>query len=134
MRQFGKEFSNIAEKYNLKMETCAEEIDLSEYGIDHGSCIDKKMIEQVANCELKKLNKPKERPDCGCYQAIDIGQYDTCMNNCIYCYATRNYNLATSRFKNHNSKSPILFGDYDKNNIKDRVVKSFRENQIKFDL
>lgn len=134
MREFAREFSNIAKKYNLKIETCAEEIDLSEYGIEHGSCIDKKMVEQVTNCTLKKLNKAKERPNCGCYQSIDIGQYDTCRNNCIYCYATRNYNLATSRFKSHNPNSPILFGDYDESDVKERVVKSFIENQIIFDL
>lgn len=134
MKQFGREFSSIAKKYNLKIETCAEGIDLSDYGIEHGSCIDKKMIEQVIGCELNKLNKSKERENCGCYQSIDIGQYDTCVNNCIYCYATRNYELAMSRFRAHDDKSPILFGDYEGENIKDRIVKSLKENQIRFDL
>lgn len=134
MKHFGREFSSIAKKYNLKMETCAEGIDLSDYGIEHGSCIDKKMIEQVIGCELNKLNKSKERDNCGCYQSIDIGHYDTCANDCVYCYATRSYKLAMDRFRAHDTKSPILFGEYEECNIKNREVKLLRQDQIRFDL
>lgn len=131
---FGKEFSEIAKKYNLKIDTCAEEIDLSMYGIGHSSCIDKDKIEEITCCKLTKLKFMKERSNCKCYQSIDIGQYDTCINNCLYCYATRNYKMALNRYNEHNPKSPILFGEYDESMVKDRDVKSFIDKQIKFDL
>ena len=41
------ESKEIAKKYNLKIDTCAEEIDLSMYGIGHSSCIDKDKIEKI---------------------------------------------------------------------------------------
>jgi hypothetical protein len=30
------------------------------------------------------------RPECACFEARDIGEYDTCPHGCVYCYAVRN--------------------------------------------
>ena len=27
------------------------------------------------------------RKGCGCVRTVDIGEYDTCMHDCLYCYA-----------------------------------------------
>ncbi|MDR0198567.1 MAG: DUF1848 domain-containing protein, partial [Methanomassiliicoccaceae archaeon] len=40
-------FSDIARKYGIELFTCAENIDLSGYGIGHGACVDKKLIERI---------------------------------------------------------------------------------------
>lgn len=140
MQEIAKEFSIIARKYNLNLETCAEKVDLSEYNISHGACINQQMIQSIIGCKLKDLKKPKERDGCGCYTSIDIGQYDTCLNDCIYCYATRSYDLAKKKYFEHNEYSPMLFGQYEEVVVKDRKVKSLKDrkielnyNQIKFD-
>ena len=44
MIELAREMAQIASKYNLIIETCAEQINLHEVGIQHGSCIDKKLI------------------------------------------------------------------------------------------
>ncbi|NYC93498.1 hypothetical protein DFN09_001411 [Clostridium acetobutylicum] len=44
MRQVAKQLSIIANKHNIIIETCSEGIDLSDYGIKKGSCIDKNLI------------------------------------------------------------------------------------------
>ena len=31
-----------------------------------------------------------KRPDCRCHQSRDIGAYDTCPHDCVYCYAVQN--------------------------------------------
>lgn len=141
MTEISNKFSKIANNYNLKLETCAEKIDLSQYGINHGCCINKDTIEKIAGYKLKDLKKPKDREDCGCYQNIDLGQYDTCLNNCIYCYATRSYDLAKKKHLEHDKNSPILFGQYEESNIKEREVKLLKnkkkvleESQIEFRL
>ena len=37
----------IASKHNLVIESCAEQINLHNVGVQHGSCIDKKLIEKI---------------------------------------------------------------------------------------
>ncbi|MBN2251624.1 MAG: DUF1848 family protein, partial [Candidatus Altiarchaeota archaeon] len=49
------------------------------------------------------------RPDCGCYESVDIGEYDTCPSGCAYCYAVLHRNLALKRYKIHDPESEFLF-------------------------
>lgn len=62
MIELAEEMVNIAKENNLTVETCAEQIDLCPLGIEHGSCIDRSLIEKIIGCELKgKRIKIKER-------------------------------------------------------------------------
>lgn len=130
MYEIAKGFSDIAKANGLIIESCAEEIDLSSIGIEHGKCIDGDLIEKITGYKI--INKDKRddnRKDCGCMKCIDIGQYDSCTHNCLYCYANVNKDLASRNRKSHNPKSPILFGDFDEANVKcrkDKDIKSFR--------
>jgi DNA repair photolyase len=48
------------------------------------------------------------RPDCGCYQSRDIGEYDTCPHGCVYCYAVNSHDAAGKRFLEHDSAGEFL--------------------------
>lgn len=131
MREMASRMANIAKKYNLTIETCAEKIDLSAYGIKHASCIDGNLIETVigSKLELRSGNKfltDAQRENCGCVKCIDIGSYDTCIHNCLYCYANVNKSKAIDNYNKHNDKSPILYGEYDEDKIKEREEKDTR--------
>ena len=103
-------FSKIAEYYNLSLFTCAEEIDLSIYNIEHSSCIDKKLIEKIIGCTIVVNQDTRQRPACRCIKSVEIGVYDTCINGCRYCYATSNTDLASNRIQKHDPKAPMLTG------------------------
>lgn len=130
----------IADENKLLMETCAESIELSQLGIAHGKCIDGELIERITG--YKVLNKDKRdanREYCGCMQCIDIGQYDTCLYKCAYCYANVNGSRAEVNYKHHNPLSEVLIGEVDETNVTVRKgVKSFRIDesieQLKLDL
>ncbi len=87
INQIAYEFSKITKPYNLVLATCAEEVDLAKYDIIKNSCIDAELIEQITNKKLTKFIKANKREECQCLQHIDIGEYDTCLADCTYCYA-----------------------------------------------
>lgn len=88
--------SKIAQKYNIKLEACAENGDWSKYGVYPSKCIDGEIFEKLLTEKFfnqhivvkRKNNKiDGQRKNCGCMPAIDIGRYDTCKHGCNYCYA-----------------------------------------------
>ena len=45
------------------------------------------------------LKDPGQRDFCGCIVSKDIGQYNTCMHLCAYCYANTSQNLVRRNFE-----------------------------------
>lgn len=130
MLRIAKELAAIASRYNLVVETCAEQIDLDDIGIKHGHCIDGDLIEKIIGHPI--MNKDKKdgnREYCGCMKSIDIGQYDSCIFNCAYCYANVNAEIAYRNYLSHDPNSPILIGEYEDENVTDRKdVKSWKKD------
>lgn len=125
--------AQIASKYNLIIESCAEQINLQEVGIQHGSCIDKKLIERILGCRLVGEKDKNQRGECGCFESVEIGAYNTCLNGCKYCYANFNDNKVKDNVKLYDKDSALLCGNIifgDK--ITDRKVKSLKDSQISF--
>lgn len=136
LRKFAKELSNIAKENHIKIGSCAEKIDLDEYGIIHNSCIDKELIEKIIGCKLK-INKDKnQRIECGCVESVEVGTYNTCKNGCVYCYANYSAKSVESNFQKYDPLSPLLCGHIEKEDrISTRKVVSLKETQISiFDI
>ena len=82
-------FSKSAVENSLFIETCAEGIDLSMYNIGHAKCIDGALIAKITGKDISAGKDKNQRPECGCIKSIDIGEYNSCSNGCIYCYASK---------------------------------------------
>ena len=124
-------FSDIAIKYHLTLETCAEAIDLSRFGIAHGHCIDGELLERIIGHPISLSKDKNQREECGCMSSIDIGMYDSCLNGCRYCYANHSAAAVQKNFRLHDPSSPLLYGTISPDDVvKDRVVESCRIQQI----
>ena len=100
----------VAAKYSLPLYTCAEAGDYTANGIRHGACIDGQRLGRLVGCPLQTKKDSGQRPACGCVESVDIGAYNTCVNGCRYCYATRSPATAARQYAAHHPQSPMLTG------------------------
>ncbi len=101
----------VAKENELEIYTCAEKFNLEKYGIKHGACIDKSIIQKVLGCRITDVKDKNQRPECLCIESIDIGTYNCCTNGCNYCYALQNEKKALANMKRHNPNSQVLIGE-----------------------
>ncbi|MFZ7104142.1 MAG: DUF1848 domain-containing protein [Peptococcaceae bacterium] len=124
------QLSIIADRYGLPLETCAESINLSKFHISHGKCIDDRLITKILGEKLDTGQDPNQRKACGCVKSIDIGEYNTCRHNCLYCYANFNKNMVSKNIQRHNTKAPLLIGQLAEDaKVTERLMQSYRTRQ-----
>ena len=111
MRQLAAVFSSLAAEYGLTVESCSEKIDLSDCGVRHGQCIDKRRLKKILGGRIDIGKDANQRQECGCVQSVDIGQYNTCRHLCAYCYANFNAKMVEACAAMHNPCSTMLSGE-----------------------
>ena len=133
IQELAGRFSDIAGRYDLTPETCAEAIDLSEFGIAHGRCIDGRLFEQIIGQPLVQSKDPNQRRECGCMTAVDIGLYDTCPNGCKYCYANHTPITLQRNIHSYDPDSPLLCSKIGpEDTVRERRMESCRLRQMSF--
>lgn len=125
MSEFAEGVRGLNEKWNLELATCTEKFDLDEYGIMHNKCIDDDLmiklfthdkelmyflgveISEPSLFNEEKITKKRNLKDkgqrvaCGCIMSKDIGEYNTCPHECVYCYANTSKGTASENYKSY---------------------------------
>ena len=107
---FAGHLARIAAKYGIKLQTCAESMDLTALGITPSACIDKALLEDIGSFKLDVKKDANQRAECCCAASIDIGAYNTCPGGCLYCYANYNAPLVQTNIASYDKTSPLLSG------------------------
>jgi hypothetical protein len=102
-----------AQQNDMTIQSCAEQVDLTVYGIHPGKCIDDQYIAATFGLQVDHRKDPGQRKACGCVVSKDIGMYDSCLFGCPYCYATASFERARHNHAQHDPASPSLLGWYD---------------------
>lgn len=111
MRMLAAGIARIAKSAGMTVETCAEEIDLADLGIEHGGCIDPRLISAITGKHLTVAKDKHQRWLCGCAASVDIGEYNTCAHQCRYCYANVHMKKIDKNCALHNDRSVLLIGE-----------------------
>ena len=127
MEEIAARIGELAKSWGIKAGTCGEIKDLERFAIEHNRCIDDRLIVKCFSHdkELMKFvgarfvpgdplfgvpdrwepgdyRKDKgQRAACGCIMSKDIGEYNTCLHLCHYCYANANNAAALANWKYH---------------------------------
>ena len=99
----------INSQSNLHYQTCGHGDAYSSLypNIGISSCTSVDLLEKVFNIKCIKQKGGYYRKGCGCIQGTNIGQYNSCLHGCKYCYAARN----TYKQTLYDPTSPILLGE-----------------------
>lgn len=123
-----EQFSKIAKKHHVHLESCAEQMDLESLHIAHSHCIDERLITSLSSIPLRGKKDPYQRVACGCVASIDIGAYHTCPHGCRYCYA--NGPVQAAQWPDRHS--PILGSFLQPEDIvKKKKMESLQERQLR---
>ncbi len=132
--QLAKSIAEIADSYGLRVDTCAEGMELQQYGIEHARCIDDRLLGQLIQRPLRVKKDRNQRLECGCMESLDIGAYNACRNGCRYCYANHSEKLVVTNSGKHNPNSPLLIGEVEsEDRISERKMFSYQVNQLQLD-
>ena len=107
--EIAKELYLLGKKFGIKIETCRNKVDVP--GINPTRCVDAELIGTLIGKKIEIGKDPALLSKaCGCAESTEIGMDNTCINGCLYCYATENLKQARLNYHLHDKNSPLLIG------------------------
>ncbi len=115
-KKIGEAFSKSAHDNGMSVQTCFEDEDLTEYGFVKGECLSHELAYILTGKKFKSSNVRKEKK-CECVQMVDIGDYNSCMHMCKYCYANYDEKAVSNNFERHDDNSSLLIGSIQRDDV-----------------
>jgi hypothetical protein len=100
------QLASIAKQYGMQLTMCCEP-SMQPKGTRPSHCVDAERFARLVLHPIKAAHGGS-RPGCRCFANRDIGDYETCMHGCIYCYATDDHALNKTFHAVHDAGAEIL--------------------------
>ena len=101
--------SGICKKYDFKLQTCGNGLQFKDLeGVEVTGCLDEHALNAMGIYSQKRTKATQW--GCLCYPNTSIGEYNTCLHKCKYCYASADFDKCDKNFALHDPKSPLLIG------------------------
>ena len=104
---FVRRMSHIAKLNGIRLSSCCDDLSGMDPYVSDIACIDSASMRSWG-IPYTKPSSPV-RKGCKCVKVVDIGEYDTCSHDCLYCYANSSSSSKRSG-KEYDSDSELLFG------------------------
>lgn len=115
-KKIGEAFSKSAMDNGMSVQTCFDDEDLTQYGFVKGECLSHELAYILTGKKFKSSNVRKEKK-CECVQMVDIGDYNSCMHMCKYCYANYDEKAVSNNFERHDDNSSLLIGSIQRDDV-----------------
>lgn len=115
-KKIGEAFSKSAMDNGMSVQTCFEDEDLTQYGFVKGECLSHELAYILTGKKFRSSNVRKEKK-CECVQMVDIGDYNSCMHMCKYCYANYDEKAVSNNFERHDDNSSLLIGSIQRDDV-----------------
>jgi hypothetical protein len=112
-----KSLSKIACDNKIELTICADNEDFSDSGVLPSCCIKTELINKLTGKQLIYKKDKSQRLRCNCAESVDIGVYNTCLHNCLYCYANYDVEIVCQTIALHDIQSPLMIGSLTGNEI-----------------
>lgn len=126
------DFVNIS---SIPIQTCGNGLQFKDLeGVEVTGCLDEHALNLMGI--YPKASKGNAVPwGCLCYPNTCIGEYNTCLHKCKYCYASADFDKCDENYSKHDSKSPLLIGwPRGDENIIEMKPKLLNTNQLKLEF
>jgi DNA repair photolyase len=109
-RRLVGDLAGIAFSHGITLKACCSD-ELLGGGVEKARCVDRRQVLGIwPGLKLEAPPAPS-RDECGCTRSYDIGAYDSCLHGCVYCYATRDREVARARHASHVPSGDCLVPD-----------------------
>ena len=99
----------ICQKNNIKLQTCGNGLQFKDLkGVEVTGCLDEHALNIMGIYPQKKTKATQW--GCLCYPNTSVGEYNTCLHKCKYCYASADFDKCDKNFEQHDPNSPLLIG------------------------
>lgn len=113
-RLLAKGLAKSAHNHGFTIQTCFENIDLTNEGFSQDVCVGKELAKRLTG---KTSFRKWQARKCGCVEMVDIGAYNCCSHFCRYCYANYDEVKVNTNKRFHNPLSSLLIGELEEDDI-----------------
>ncbi len=99
--------ADISLEHGINLYSCCNEFLLNEK-VKKARCIDAELLRELYRIDISSYSVSPSRKKCGCYKSIDLGLYDTCLHQCLYCYANNRKERIKKNYEHHDPFYPAL--------------------------